>query len=154
MPDLRPAKCPRFDVAGFVLFGSFTLSIILGIESLSQDSLLAPGWLLGIAMIALALYSLHALRSKQPLFALSLFRLRSFSVGISGTLMSRLGSGAMPFLTPLMMQVGLGHSPSVAGMSMIPLTLTGMATKPFMSKMIRRFGYRAVLSFNTLAQGG
>lgn len=154
MPDLRPTKCPRFDVAGFVLFGSFTLSIILGIESLSQDSLPAPGWLLGIAMVALALYSLHASRSKQPLFALSLFRLRSFSVGISGTLMSRLGSGAMPFLTPLMMQVGLGHSPSVAGMSMIPLTLTGMATKPFMSKMIRRFGYRMVLSCNTLAQGG
>lgn len=154
MPDFRPAKRPRFDVAGFVLFGAFTLSIILGIESLSQDSLLAPGWLLGIAVAALTLYSLHASRSKHPLFALSLFRLRSFSVGISGTLMSRLGSGAMPFLTPLMMQVGLGHSPSVAGMSMIPLTLTGMATKPFMSGMIRRFGYRAVLSWNTLAQGG
>lgn len=153
MPDLRPAVRPRFDLAGFVLFGGFTLSLILSIESLSHHSLLAPGWLFAIAVAALALYTLHASRSKHPLFALSLFHIRSFAVGISGNLLSRLGSGAMPFLTPLMMQVGLGHSPSVAGMSMIPLTLAGMATKPFMSGLIRSFGYRTVLSCNTLIQG-
>lgn len=153
MPNLRLARPPRFDGVGFVLFGAFTLSIILGIETLSQDSLQATGWLLGTALGALALYALHASRSQTPLFALSLFRVRSFSVGISASLMSRLGSGAMPFLTPLMMQVGLGHSPSVAGMSMIPLTLAGMATKPFISGLIRRFGYRSVLSCNTLVQG-
>jgi EmrB/QacA subfamily drug resistance transporter len=153
MPDFRPAIRTRFDVVGFGLFGAFTLSIILGLQNLSQDSLHASGEFFCIAVSALALYWLHASRSQYPLFALSLFRLRSFSVGIGGSLMSRLGSGAMPFLTPLMMQVGLGHSPSVAGMSMIPLTVSGMATKPFISGMIRRFGYRAVLSCNTLAQG-
>lgn len=153
MPNLRPVRRTRFDGVGFLLFGAFTLSIILGIEKLSHDSLLATGVLLAIAMGALTLYSLHASRVQAPLFALSLFRLRSFSVGISGSLMSRLGSGSMPFLTPLMMQVGLGHSPSVAGMSMVPLTLAGMATKPFISGVIRRFGYRSVLSCNTLVQG-
>lgn len=153
MPDLRPAKRTRFDLIGFMLFGAFTLSIILGIESFSYDGLLAPQWLLGLALLALLLYCVHASRARYPLFALSLFRLRSFSVGISGNLLSRLGSGAMPFITPLMMQVGLGYSPSVAGMSMIPLTLAGMATKPVLAWLIRRFGYRSVLSFNTLAQG-
>lgn len=153
MPDFRPAIRTRFDVVGFGLFGAFTLSLILGLQRLSRDSLHVSGGFFGIAVSALALYCLHASRSQYPLFALSLFRLRSFSVGIGGSLMSRLGSGAMPFLTPLMMQVGLGHSPSVAGMSMIPLTVSGMATKPFISGMIRRFGYRAVLSCNTLAQG-
>lgn len=146
MPDFRPAIRTRFDVVDFGLFGAFTLSIILGLQNLSQDSLHASGGFFGIAVSALALYWLHASRSQYPLFALSLFRLRSFSVGIGGSLVSRLGSGAMPFLTPLMMQVGLGHSPSIAGMSMIPLTVSGMATKPFISGMIRRFGYRAVLS--------
>jgi len=153
MPDFRPAIRTRFDVVGFGLFGAFTLSIILGLQSLSQDSLQASGGFFGIAVSALVLYWLHASRSQYPLFALSLFRLRSFSVGIIGSLMSRLGSGAMPFLTPLMMQVGLGHSPSIAGMSMIPLTVSGMATKPFIGAVIRRFGYRAVLGCNTLAQG-
>jgi EmrB/QacA subfamily drug resistance transporter len=153
MPDFRPTIRTRFDVVGFGLFGAFTLSIILGLQSLSQDSLHASGGFFGIAVSALVLYWLHASRSQYPLFALSLFRLRSFSVGIIGSLMSRLGSGAMPFLTPLMMQVGLGHSPSIAGMSMIPLTVSGMATKPFIGAVIRRFGYRAVLGCNTLAQG-
>lgn len=153
MPDFRPAIRTRFDVVGFGLFGAFTLSIILGLQSLSQDSLQDSGGFFGIAVSALVLYWLHASRSQYPLFALSLFRLRSFSVGIIGSLMSRLGSGAMPFLTPLMMQVGLGHSPSIAGMSMIPLTVSGMATKPFIGAVIRRFGYRAVLGCNTLAQG-
>lgn len=153
MPDFRPAKRMRFDVVGFGLFGAFTLSLIQGLQNLSQDSLQTSSECFGIAVGALALYWLHASRSQYPLFALSLFRLRSFSVGISGSLMSRLGSGAMPFLTPLMMQVGLGHSASVAGMSMIPLTLSGMATRPFISGVIRRFGYRTVLSCNTLAQG-
>ena len=154
MPNLRPVLATRFDGVGFMLFGAFTLSIILGIERLSHDSRQAAGVLLAFAVGALVLYVLHAARSQHPLFALSLFRVRSFSVGVSGSLMSRLGSGAMPFLTPLMMQVGLGHSPSVAGMSMIPLTLSGMATKPFISGVIRRFGFRTVLGCNTLVQGG
>lgn len=67
------------------MFGAFTLSIIQGLQSLSQDSLQAPIWFFSIAVSALALYSLRASHSQYPLFALSLFRLRSFSVGISGS---------------------------------------------------------------------
>jgi EmrB/QacA subfamily drug resistance transporter len=153
MPDLKPATQSAFDVIGFLLFGAFTLSIILGIESLGHALFLSPAWLLAMAVAALLLYVRHASRQPNPLFALSLFKIRSFAVGISGNLLSRLGSGALPFLTPLMMQLGLGYSPSVAGMSLIPLTLAGMATKPFMAWLITRFGYRTVLSSNTFMQG-
>lgn len=153
MPDLKPIKPPRFDVVGFTLFGTFSLSIILAIESLTHTLWLGTPALIATALGALAFYVLHAARRRNPLFALSLFRVRSFAVGISGNLLSRLGSSAIPFLTPLMMQVGLGYSPSAAGMSLIPLTAAGMATRPLLAPLIRRFGYRAVLSCNTLAQG-
>jgi EmrB/QacA subfamily drug resistance transporter len=152
MPDLRPEKTWRFDTVGFVLFGAFTLSIIVGIESLAGNTLFSPLWMVLLALAALLLYGLHAARKKHPLFALSLFRVRSFTVGILANLLSRLGSSAMPFLTPLMLQVGMGYSPSVAGMSMIPLTLAGMASKTMMNWMIGRFGYRRILLINTPLQ--
>ena len=153
MPDLRPEKSWGFDFIGFTLFGALTLSIIFTLESLSHPSFISPSWLILSGVLAVALYYLHASRKKHPLFSLSLFKVHSFSIGILGNLFSRLGSSAMPFITPLMMQVGLGYSPSVAGMSMIPLTLAGMATKPFMAWLIKRFGYRPVLACNTFVQG-
>lgn len=153
MPNLRPEKSWSFDFLGFTLFGALTLSIIFTLESLTHPSFLHPVWLILGGGLALVMYYLHASRKQHPLFSLSLFRVHSFSIGILGNLLSRLGSSAMPFITPLMMQVGLGYSPSIAGMSMIPLTLAGMATKPFMAGLIRRFGYRPVLTCNTFVQG-
>lgn len=153
MPDLRPAHTEKFDTIGFTLFGALTLSVIFGLEGTAHPLLVQPAWMLLSALLALLLYMWHASRHPHPLFALTLFRVTSFSVGILSNLLSRLGSSALPFLTPLMMQVGLGYSPAVAGMSMIPLTLAGMATKPVMAWLIRRFGYRRVLVTNTIVQG-
>jgi hypothetical protein len=56
-------------------------------------------------------------------------RVRTFAVGILGNLFARLGSGALPFLVPLLLQVALGYSPAQAGMSMIPLAAAAMLAK-------------------------
>ncbi|MFO6384099.1 MFS transporter, partial [Pseudomonas aeruginosa] len=77
----------------------------------------------------LTAYWLRALRIDKPLFPPNLFKARTFAVGILGNLFARLGSGALPFLTPLLLQVGLGYPPSTAGMTMIPLALFAMVAK-------------------------
>ncbi|KPX10681.1 Drug resistance transporter, EmrB/QacA family [Pseudomonas syringae pv. cunninghamiae] len=109
--------------------------------------------LLFAGMGCLAAYWLRAGHIESPLFAPSLFRTRTFAVGILGNLFARLGSGALPFLIPLLLQVALGYSPSEAGMSMLPLAAAGMFAKTVARWLIEHMGYRLILTGNTLLLG-
>ncbi len=83
---------------------------------------ISTGWalfalLFGLA--AMASYWLYAANAEEPLFGLGLFKTSTFAIGIWGNLFARPGSGAMPFLTPLFLQLGLGFAEQ-GGMTMIP----------------------------------
>lgn len=155
MPDLRGPERNHFDTPGFVLFGAAMLMITLGLGGLGELHMphARVMLLLFAGAACLAAYWLRAGRIAKPLFSPNLFRTRSFSVGILGNLFGRLGSGALPFMVPLLLQVALGYSPAEAGMSMIPLALAAMAIKPFAKLLIDRLGYRRVLTTNTLLLG-
>jgi len=156
MPDLRGAVDQRFDWPGFVMFSLGLVLVTLGLQGLGEHAISAP---LSIVLVmgglaAMAAYWAHAARADKPLFSLTLFQIPAFSVGILGNLFARLGSGAMPFLTPLFLQVGLGYSPSRAGLTMVPIVVGAMFIKFFAEPVIKRFGYRRVLVTNTLLLGG
>jgi hypothetical protein len=155
MPDLRGAVEQRFDWPGFVMFSLGLAMVTLGLQGLGEHAFSAPASILlamgGLA--AMAAYWVHAARTEAALFSPALFEIPTFSVGILGNLFARLGSGAMPFLTPLFLQVGLGYAPSVAGLTMVPTVLGAMLIKLFAEPLIRHFGYRSVLLFNTLLLG-
>lgn len=155
MPDLRGAVGQRFDLRGFVMFSSGLVMVSLALQGLGEHamSVAASMLLLVGGLAAMVGYWLHATRAPQPLFSPALMRIPTFAIGLAGNLFSRLGSGAMPFLIPLFMQVGLGYSPSVTGMSMIPTALGAMLCKLFAEPMIKRLGYRTVLVSNTLLLG-
>jgi EmrB/QacA subfamily drug resistance transporter len=155
MPDLRGAQRSHFDTPGFVLFGAAMLLITVALEGLGELHMPPARVVLLLfgGAACLAAYWLRAGRIAQPLFSPRLFRSRTFSVGILGNLFGRLGSGALPFLVPLLLQVALGYSPADAGMSMIPLALAAMAIKPFAKPLIDWLGYRRVLTGNTLLLG-
>ena len=155
MPDLRGAQRSQFDTLGFVLFGAAMLQITIALEGLGDLHMPHARVLLLLfgGAACLAAYWLRAGRIERPLFSPTLFHTRSFAVGILGNLFGRLGSGALPFLVPLLLQVALGYSPAEAGMSMIPLALAAMAIKPLAKGLIDRFGYRRLLVSNTLLLG-
>ncbi|MCY1277072.1 putative transport protein HsrA [compost metagenome] len=155
IPDLRGPERSRFDTPGFLLFGAAMVLITIALEGLGELHLphLRVLLLLFAGLACLAAYWLRAVRIDHPLFAPSLFHTRTFAVGILGNLFARLGSGALPFLVPLLLQVALGYSPATAGMSMIPLALSAMVAKGLARRLIERFGYRTVLTGNTLALG-
>jgi MFS family permease len=88
-----------------------------------------------------------------PLFPRTLFGIPSFSIGILGNLFARIGSGGMPFLIPLLLQVSLGYSPLQAGLMMVPVAAAGMAAKPLGTWAIKYYGYRRMLFANTLMVG-
>ncbi len=155
MPDLHGVRATRFDTIGFLLFGGAMVLISIALEGLGELHLphVRVVLLLVGGLVLLAAYWLRALRIDKPLFPPSLFATRTFAVGILGNLFARLGSGALPFLTPLLLQVGLGYSPSRAGMTMIPLALAAMVAKPLAEPLLDLFGYRKLLVSNTLLLG-
>ena len=154
MPNLR-GDPGRFDARGFVLFSSGLVLVSLALQGLGERAISTAASLVMLVagLAAMVGYWLHAARSERPLFSLALFRIPTFTIGLAGNLFARLGSGAMPFLMPLFLQIGLGHSPASAGMSMIPTAVGAMLCKTFAGPLIERIGYRRVLVVNTLLLG-
>lgn len=155
MPDLKSTERIRFDSVGFLLFGAAMVLITIALEGLGEMHMPHARVLLlmVIGSACLAAYWLRAGHIDKPLFSPALFRTRSFAVGIFGNLFARLGSGALPFLLPLLLQVALGYSPAQAGMMMIPLAAGAMLIKPLAKPLIDRLGYRRILIGNTLLLG-
>ncbi|WP_251848355.1 MFS transporter [Atlantibacter hermannii] len=143
----------RFDFSGFLLLAFGMAALILALDG--QKTLGIPTAWLGLmvagGVIALGLYLKHARGNDRALFRLELFRTRSFSTGLLGSFFGRIGSGMLPFMTPVFLQIGLGFSPFHAGLMMMPMVLGSMGIKRIVVQIVNRFGYRHVLVFSTLA---
>jgi EmrB/QacA subfamily drug resistance transporter len=155
LPDYRTTRTDSLDWVGLVLFSSgiALLSYVLevfGEHTLSGREMLA---LLGIAMALLAGYGRHAMTTARPLLRLALLRIRTFRVAVSGSFVARLGVGGMPFLLPLLYQVGMGYTPVQAALLIVPQPLAAMSLKMTVPRILARFGYRRVLLWNTVAIG-
>ncbi len=154
VPDYRERTDP-LDVAGLLLFGSGValLSYVLevfGEHTLNAGEILA---LLALSALLLAGYGFHATKTVYPMLNLILFRIRTFRAAVSGSFLTRLGIGGIPFLFPLLYQVGLGFTPIQSGLLMMPQAIAAMSLKVTMPRILARFGYRAVLISNTLIIG-
>jgi len=155
LPDYREEHSRPLDFVGLVLFGcgiallSYVLEVF-GEHTLSGRAMLG---LLAISVACLAGYGLRATRTEFPLLRLALFRLRTFRASVSGSFFTRLGIGGIPFLFPLLYQVGLGFTPIQSGLLMMPQAVAAMSLKLTMPGILRRLGYRRVLISNTVILG-
>jgi hypothetical protein len=84
---------------------------------------------------------------------LGLFKFRTFRAAVSGSFFTRLGIGGVPFLLPLLYQVGLGFSPVQSGLLIMPQALAAMGMKMVMPRVLSAIGYRWVLISNTIIRG-
>lgn len=155
LPDYREDQSRPLDVVGFILFGSgiALLSYVLQVFGDHRLSPLEMAGLIGLSMALLTGYGINAMHVKQPLLQLELFRLRTFRAAVGGSFFSRLGLGGLPFLFPLLYQIGLGYSPVVSGLLTMPQAMAAMGIKVIVPKILARFGYRTVLVGNTLILG-
>ncbi len=154
-PDLRDPRELGFDWWGFLLFGAAMICLSLALEGPGDMHMTARTALVlaGVGLGSLAVYWLRALRVREPLFAPGVFRTRSFNVGLAGNIFARLCNGALPFLTPLLLQLGLGYSPFVTGLLMLPLAAAAMLGKFAINRLLETFGYRRFLMVNTVLLG-
>lgn len=155
MPDYRSDTRTPLDVRGLLLFGSGVALLswlleVFGEHTLSTTEALA---VLLLSLSLLAAYVWHALGWPHPLLRLSLLWVRTFRVSVLGGFVTRLGVGGMPFLLPLLYQVGLGLPAWQSGLLMMPAAAAAMGMKMLAAWMLRRFGYRQVLIVNTVLVG-
>lgn len=151
MPNYK-MQTRRFDKVGFILLavGMATLTLALDGQKGLGISTLSLSLLVLIGVLSLLWYLWHARGNDQALFRLSLFENRTFRLGLLGSFVGRLGSGMLPFMTPVFLQIGLGFSPFHAGLMMIPMVLGSMGMKRIVVQVVNRFGYRHVLVASTL----
>ncbi|MFU0965038.1 multidrug transporter subunit MdtD [Kluyvera ascorbata] len=154
MPNFTTPR-RRFDLSGFLLFGFSLVLFSIGMELLGEQ--IVASWIaLMVVLFSLLLllaYIRHAHKHPTPLISLSLFKTRTFSVGIAGNLATRLGTGCIPFLMPLMLQVGFGYPALVAGCIMAPTAIGSILAKSTVTQVLRRLGYRKTLVSVTLFIG-
>src|ERR1700690_2655802 len=155
LPDYREERTNPLDIVGLILFGSGVALLSYVLEIFGEHTL-STLELLGLLTISLSLitgYGLHASRIAYPLLQLSLFRLRTFRAAVSGSFFTRLGIGGVPFLLPLLYQVGLGFTPIQSGLLIMPQAIAAMSTKFLLPRILNRIGYRGVLVSNTIVLG-
>jgi EmrB/QacA subfamily drug resistance transporter len=155
LPDFRAEHSDPLDVIGFILFGSGIAILSYVLEVFGENSLsgLEVAGMLSISIALLVGYVLHARKEPKPLLHLMLFKLRTLRCAVAGGFVTRLGAGGMPFLLPLLYQVGLGFSAVQSGLLIMPQSIAAMSLKVFMPKILARFGYRRVLLANTVLLG-
>lgn len=155
MPDYREDATPPLDYVGLLTFsaGIALLSYVLEVFGEHRLGVTAILGLLALSCVLLIIYGLHASRSAHPLLQLNLFRLRTFRTAVGGSFFTRISIGGIPFLLPLLYQVGLGFTPIQSGLLMMPQAVAAMSLKLTMPGILTRFGYRGVLISNTLALG-
>ena len=155
LPDYRDANSHPLDVAGFLLFGAGVGLLSYVLEVFGEHTLNAVQivGLLALSAALLTLYGFRVTRAQFPLLPLKLFCIRTFRASVSGSFLTRLGIGGIPFLFPLLYQVGLGYTPIQSGLLLMPQAIAAMSLKPLMPGILARLGYRAVLVSNTVIIG-
>ena len=152
LPETEAAGTPPLDFTGFALSGLAASGVVFGLSVVGLP-LLPPA--IGIATAAMglaagALYWLHARRARNPLLALGLFRNQIFRSSVLGGSLFRIGIGAVPFLLPLMLQIGFGLTPFQSGMITFVSAIGAMGMKFATAWVFRMAGFRRVLVLGSL----
>ena len=152
IPNLREDTVPPFDWRGFALCGVGLSVLMLGLSALGGHLLPAAvtaASIVGGAVILYA-YARHARRVTHPSLDLRLFRVPTFFNGVAAGSLFRIGVGATPFLLPLLLQLGFGLNPLQSGLLTCATAVGAMFMKTLTVAILKRWGFRGVLSVNAL----
>jgi EmrB/QacA subfamily drug resistance transporter len=150
IPKQDDVSSRTFDFSGFLLVGVASAALLYGVEMLGQSRAnLLQGLSLSGAGVILGVFAWrHMRRHAQPLLALGVVGVRTFSVCLWGGSIFRIAISTLPFLLPLMFQLAFGLSAFDAGLLVLAVFAGNLAMKPFTTMVMRRWGFRPVLMIN------
>ena len=153
VPDERTPR--PVDIVGFFIASVAFAGSVFGLSVISLPALpIIYGYMtLAIGVTAALLYLLHARKTKYPLLDPSLFRHKLFRSSVTGGSFFRIGVGAMPFLLPLMLQLGFGLNPFQSGAITFISAIGAIMSKFIAERIFARFGFPRVLGFAAIFGG-
>lgn len=151
IPVLR-SPVQALDWRGFAWLAPSLALAMFGFAGLGRHLVDTPLALtcLFAGLAGLVLYGAHWRRHEHPLLDLSMLSLPTFRIALAGGSLFRIGAGAMPFLLPLMLQLGFGLTPLQSGLLTFTGAIGAMGMKPLAAWVLRRHGFRRVLMVNGL----
>jgi EmrB/QacA subfamily drug resistance transporter len=152
IPNVKEDAPWPLDRTGFLLSGTGLAALIFGLTVAGRGfiSPAADAILIAAGVVLVALYILHARRTPFPIIDLKLLRVPTFFAAITGGFLFRVGIGAIPFLLPLLFQVGFGLTPFESGSLTFVAAAGAMLMKTTAAPILRTLGFRQVLVWNTL----
>lgn len=151
IPDVRePDGGGRLDISGLFLTGIAMAATMAGFETIGRGIIPLPDTLglLAVGLAAGSCYALHARGHAHPLLDFSLMRIPTFASSVIAGSLFRIAVGAMPYLLPLMLQLGFGDSPIKSGFTTFTAAAGALAMKPAAQPVLRHFGFRTTLMVN------
>ncbi len=154
--DLKETGRRPLDRSGFLLTGVGLATLAFGFENVGRGALPTSAviGLLAIGIICIALYVRHARRVSHPIIDLALFKIPTYASASIGGFLFRMGLGALPFLLPLMLQVGFGLSALHSGLLTFASAAGAMLMKTSAVRILRTFGFRLVLVGDAIISAG
>ncbi|HEV2098571.1 MAG TPA: DHA2 family efflux MFS transporter permease subunit, partial [Stellaceae bacterium] len=150
--DLKETGRRPFDLSGFALTGIGLASLAFGFENVGRGALpnIVVVGLLAVGAVCLTIYVRHAGRVSHPIIDLALLKIPTYAMASIGGFLFRMGLGALPFLLPLMLQVGFGLSALNSGMLTFASAAGAMLMKTSAVRVLRTLGFRIVLVVDAL----
>jgi len=153
--DVREPPRGRFDARGLMLTGIALTGLMFGLETMGRG--VVPMWatrsMIGVGLLAALVYVWHARRTAEPVLDFTLLKLPCFGVAFAAMMLFRTGIGAIPFLLPMMLQVGFGKAAVESGLITFASSAGALVMKPATQRALRLFGFRDTLIWNGLFSG-
>lgn len=146
IPDIRLKNNSAFDFWGFLIIAAGMGTAQFAIENLGRNTL-DSGTELALVCLAIAIlvtYWSYARSRQNPVLELRMFRERTFSIAVLAGSVIRAGIATVPFLLPLLLQIGFGLDPFQSGLLTFLNTAGAMSMRAWVRHLVRRFGFRAV----------
>jgi EmrB/QacA subfamily drug resistance transporter len=150
MPNRREKNVPALDVKGFILSGLGLALTVFGL-TVAGRGLIANqnvAVMIVIGLILVALYIRHAKATPHPILDLKLLKVATYRISIMGGSLYRIGMGAIPFLLPLMLQLGFGLTAFQSGLITCASAAGAILMKFTAGRIIRALGFRPLLIAN------
>ncbi len=153
--DFAVPTPPRFDLRGFVVAGAGLGLFAVAVEDLGHHLIsdTREASLFTASLVLFAAYAWHARRVSNPVIDPVVFRVASFRTATLAGGLSRFAIGAVPFLLPLLFQIGFGLDPLHSGLLTFVSSIGAMVNKTVVRRVLRRVGFRQLLSGNGVLLG-
>ncbi len=155
VPQQRADEPRPLDRIGFLLSATTLTALLSGTEIASRNNaslVLALGLILaGLALGVITI--LRSRRTRHPLLDFSTLAVPTFAVNILWGTATRMGIESVPYLLPLLFQIGFGLSPFHSGLLLLASASGNFGMKAFTTPILRRFGFRNVAAVNATLAG-